>query len=441
MLAGTSPSNPVLSGLVAALASFALTATTATGQTPAEPPDVAKLEVRQIVRQLDDERIAVRDQAEQKLIELGPPVLPWLPEIAENMSEEVKHRLTRVRQKIERSEAEQATRATHVTLSAQAMLLSLVLAKIEQQTGNKLSFGDPMGEQLNETPINIDFDDTLFWPALDQVLDQAKLTVYHYSQESALSLRPQDPGQLPRHGRASYDGPFRLEVLRARAVRDLRSPANRSLKLEIEFAWEPRLSPIALNLPLKDIRAEDEQGNILPVSGPDVVLPVEIHPGSSAVELEIPFELPSRRSTKISKLKGTLQVLVPGRVEKFRFDNIEAADRVEKRKGGVTVVLDRVRKNNDLWDVLMRVRYDQATGALESHRGWVYRNARYILDSQGERIEDLADETTGQSDTEISFAFAFDLLDGPQGLSFVYETPAVILRMPVSFELKDIDLP
>ncbi len=441
MLAGTSSSDPVRSGLVAALVSFALAATTATGQTPAEPSDGLKLEVRRLVRQLDDERLAVRDQAEQKLIDRGGPVLPWLPKITDRMSEEVKHRLTRIRQKVERAEAEQAARATRVTLSSQAMPLSIVLAKIEQQTGNKLSFRDPMGEQMNDTPVTVDFDSVLFWPALDQVLDQANLTVYHYSQEPALSLRPQGPGQLPRHGRASYDGPFRLEVLRARAVRDLRSPANQSLKLEIEFAWEPRLSPIALNLPLKDIRAEDEQGNILPVSGQDIVLPVEVHPGTSAVDLEIPFELPPRSASKISKLKGMFQVLVPGRVSKFRFDNIEAADRVEQRKGGVTVVLDTVRKNNDLWDVHMRVRYDQASGALESHRGWVYRNSRYILDAQGERIEDLADETTGQSDTEISFVFAFDLPDGPEGLSFVYETPAVILRMPVSFELTDIDLP
>ena len=89
----------------------------------------------------------------------------------------------------------------------------------------------------------------------------------------------------------------------------------------------------------------------------------------------------------------------------------------------------------------MRVRYDQATGALESHRGWVYRNPRYIVNAEGERLEDWADELTGQTDTEIGFAFAFDLPNGPQGLSFVYETPAVILRMPIEFELKDIDLP
>ena len=89
----------------------------------------------------------------------------------------------------------------------------------------------------------------------------------------------------------------------------------------------------------------------------------------------------------------------------------------------------------------MRVRYDQASGALESHRGWVYRNARYILNAEGERVEDLADETRGQTETEIAFAFAYDLPDGPQGVSFVYETPAVILRMPIKFELTDIDLP
>ncbi len=435
--------------LSAALAGLVLTAALATGQTPTDPvenpgtdaPVDLNLEVRRLVRQLDADQLVARDEAEKTLIALGPAILPLLPKPDNRATEEVKHRLARIRQKVEQDAAEQASKATTVTLQAKEMPLSFVLAAVEQQTGNKLSFGDGQNQQLNESPVTLDLDDAEFWPALDQALDQANLTVYHYSQQPALVLRPKATNQRPRYGSASYSGPFRVEALQARALRDLRSPTNRNLRLQLEIAWEPRLLPIAMTLSLSDVRAEDEHGNQLPTSGQGTVLPVEVNAGTTAVELEIPFDLPPRSATKIAKLTGTIHALVPGRVETFRFDNIEAADQTEQRQGGVTVILDRVMKNNELWDVRMRVRYDQASGALESHRGWVYRNPRYIINAEGERLEDWADELTGQTDTEIGFAFAFDLPNGPQGLSFVYETPAVILRMPIEFELKDIDLP
>ena len=433
----------------AALAGLVLSTAIATGQSPADPaenpaadsPDELQLEVRRLVRQLDADQLIARDEAEKELIAEGPAILPWLPKPDARMTEEVKHRLARVRQKVEQDAAERAASATTVTLKVTESPLSLVLANFEKQTGNKLSFGNAGGEQVNETPITLDVDGADFWPALDQTLDQANLTVYHYSQPATLTLRSKPTDQRPRHGSASYSGPFRIEALQARALRDLRGPTNRNLRLQVEIAWEPRLAPIAMTLSLDDIRAEDEHGNLLPTSDQSTMLPVEVHAGTTAVELEIPFALPPRSATKIAKLTGTIHALVPGRVESFRFDNIETADQTEQRQGGVTVILDTVLENNDLWDVRMRVRYDEATGALESHRGWVYRNPRYIVNAEGERFEDWADETIGQTDTEIGFAFAFDLPNGPAGLSFVYETPAVIVRMPVEFELTDIDLP
>jgi hypothetical protein len=38
-------------------------------------------------------------------------------------------------------------------------------------------------------------------------------------------------------------------------------------------------------------------------------------------------------------------------------------------------------------------------------------------------------------------AYYFDLEDGPQGLTFVYKTPAVVTLLPVEYELKDLELP
>jgi hypothetical protein len=38
-------------------------------------------------------------------------------------------------------------------------------------------------------------------------------------------------------------------------------------------------------------------------------------------------------------------------------------------------------------------------------------------------------------------AYLFELPGGPEGCKFVYETPVLILQVPVEYELADIPLP
>jgi hypothetical protein len=109
----------------------------------------------------------------------------------------------------------------------------------------------------------------------------------------------------------------------------------------------------------------------------------------------------------------------------------------------VTVTVEQCRKNGDIYDVNMRVRFDKASNALESHRGWIYNNECFLTDPQGQRIENAGLEATLLDVNEVGLSYKFDLGDAgtPAGHKFVYRTPAAILRLPVEFELKEIDLP
>ena len=65
----------------------------------------------------------------------------------------------------------------------------------------------------------------------------------------------------------------------------------------------------------------------------------------------------------------------------------------------------------------------------------------YIIDKKGERVEHAGLETTRQGENEAGIAYLFSLDNGIEGCRFVYETPALIIRMPISYELKNIELP
>ena len=65
----------------------------------------------------------------------------------------------------------------------------------------------------------------------------------------------------------------------------------------------------------------------------------------------------------------------------------------------------------------------------------------YLVGKDGETIDNAGFETTRQTRNEVGVAYLFDLPDGIEGLSWVYETPAAIVELPVEYEIKDIELP
>jgi hypothetical protein len=229
--------------------------------------------------------------------------------------------------------------------------------------------------------------------------------------------------------------------LQIQGQRNLRQAQGATLQLQLEVAWEPRLRPIAISQPVDELEATTDTGSQLSVSQPDAELDVEVPDGTQAAELVLPFDLPPRQATKITSLRGKLMALVPGRQVKFQFGDLANAAGKSDRRGGVLVTLDDVRRNNVIWEVHMRLSLDEGNPALESHRDWVAQNKSYLVDKDGQTIDNAGIEVTRQTRNEVGVAYLFDLPDGVEGLSWVYETPAAIVELPVEYEIKDIELP
>ena len=85
------------------------------GQAAADADDELRLQVRRLVRELDDNQIATRTAAERGLIELGPRALDLLPSPARDTSAEVKVRLERIRKTLQEQAAQAAAESSLVT--------------------------------------------------------------------------------------------------------------------------------------------------------------------------------------------------------------------------------------------------------------------------------------------------------------------------------------
>ncbi|HEX3657711.1 MAG TPA: hypothetical protein VHV55_18120 [Pirellulales bacterium] len=412
----------------------------APGDSPADAEQAAQ--VRRLVRQLDAPEKARRDDAEQQLRALGPGVLGLLPQADERLPAEVQLRVRRLRDEFEQAQAEASTQSSHITLDAKGMPLGDVLAALTRQSGNKLVDLRPQfGEAARNEPLNVHFEKTAFWPALDDVLDRAGLAMQTISGEPGIALANRSDTQLDSTGRVSYAGAFRIEATRLTGLRDLRNPSLDSLGLQLEVAWEPRLKPIALFLPSDRIQAVDEHGQKLPLSGAGQELEVNTNNGTYAAMLPINLQLPPRSVTRIARLSGSLRAMVPGRVEDFRFTDLEHAKRTEQRHAGVAVVLDSVHKNNEIWEISIRVKFEKPGQALESHRNWVFNNEAWLESADGDKQAYAGMETTRQSENEVGVAYLFAPSEELAKYTFVYRTPSSIAHITLPFELKDIKLP
>ena len=132
------------------------------GQAAADAGDELRLQVRRLVRQLDDAQRATREAAERSLIELGPPALDLLPAPGRDTSAEVKVRLERIRKALEAAVAEAAAQPSRVTLHGE-LALSAALAELQQQTGNRIvDFRQRFGQQPGDPKLSLDFEKIAF---------------------------------------------------------------------------------------------------------------------------------------------------------------------------------------------------------------------------------------------------------------------------------------
>lgn len=415
----------------------------------ATPPDPAVAEalatkVKGLVRQLDANQQAQRDAAEKELVGLGEDVLPLLPTVNNRMPAEVRNRLARVRSALLKVAVEAATRPATVTLDGE-MLASEALEKIAAQTGNQfVDYREQFNEEKTDPKIKVSLDQVTFWKAVDTVLDAANYSLYDYDNETqALAYKNRDANAIKRVGQAAYAGLFRIEPSRIEASRNLKNLSSTSLRLTVDVAWEPRVRPIVLQQPLKDVEAKDDKGNPLTLDGTQGEIEVGVEGTNAGVELDFPLNLPDRGVKQIASLKGKLITTVLGRVETFEFADLEKIKNAEQERGGAIVSVEQCQKNGDIYDVEMRVTFDKTANALESHRGWILHNECYLIDAKGNRVEHGGYENNVIGDNEVGFAYKFDLGDAKSiaGYKFVYKTPAAIIQIPAEFELTGIDLP
>jgi hypothetical protein len=411
-----------------------------TNTQPQEAGDL-ELRVQRSVEQLDDPDRATREAAERQLTELGEVALPYLPEVTPDTSAETAERLARIRGVLDQAAVNAMIKPSRISLMGE-LSLSEILEQMQQQTGNRvIDFTDRFGQQPRALKLNVDIHEMEFWPALDRLLDQAEMTTYSFTGEPrTLGIVAAPPEQIDRVQASAYAGVFRIEPTEIQSQRNLRRQDGSSVRMRLEILWEPRVTPVLIRQPYDQLEITADDGNSI-TSTATGAAEVPIQSTVAGIDLVVPLQLEDRSVRAIKRLKGRLFALVPGRDVTFEFGDLSQARNVSQRRGGMEVVLERVRQNGAVYEFRIRLRLLNADQSFQSHLDWASNNEVYLINEGGEKIDNPNFERYLEREREIGFGYLFPLSGDIKDYRLVYRSPASILTIPVDYELNDIPLP
>ncbi len=418
--------------------------------------EVALMEqVETLIDQLNSGVIEDRDSAQKELASLDPDALDYIDVPDKNATTDFVERLLAVRKTLEAKAVEKATQPTKVSLDGE-FSVEQALKKISIQTGNNIELREGAPPDVAQRQVKLSLQDAPFWQAIHRVMQQSNLDVDPYGgtvHSIVLVPRPPTAANPPAFNDApaavvaspappqTTTGILAVQVNRVDASRILNAPNLDYTTLNMLIRWEPRIQPISIELAQATLKIVDDQDN--------TITPLKQNPISAVVQTEIPelsfpvnIPLINRSVNSIKKISGTLDAVLPGRTETFRFGGLEELeDGASQTKSGATVTFGGIKSNEELFGVTVGLSFDDQSNELDSHQGWTFENEAYLVDPNAPQIrhESVAYETVAQNGQQVIVEYYFEV--DPSPFDLVYQTPAAIVSVSFDFELNDIPLP
>lgn len=408
-----------------------------------KPANVSELEkqVVQLIRQLDSLERNERDRAEEELAKLGPNILPLLPEVTSpELSAEQRRRLRRLLPDLWKERLMESVGGSTVTLSAESLKLAEALTELRSQTGNPINDMRPDFNQPAGNPeLRFDSKTGKFWQVLDDVVGQASLGYYHFTENRAVGLQAQQgPG-----GPVYYSGAFRFELQRLMLDHRFDQREEPSCGITIGVFMEPKIRPIMIVLEQARCSAVDDQGNSLTFEGPQQI-PLAVEKTAYHLPISLRLNAPPRSATKLTKLQGELSVWLPAHTQEFVFDGLEQGKPVTRGTSSLRVSLQRITDDEGLWTVPVILEQLLEVGQVDSYLQAALENEIFLRNkSDGSRFNQNGGLSTfGEEPGKMGVEYLF--VDAPGDLKdyeLVLRVPTGLTEIPVQFSFENIALP
>ena len=395
------------------------------------------------VQRLNSEDPANRSAGEQALRDAGLAALPILTNTDFGpLSSSALEILQRVRDELLAERLRQDQEPTRVTLEG-TMTLGAALEALGEQAQVKIDYSTTIDHAAAfDSPAEFHLSRVEFWRAFDAVLAAGNLQLALYGGEPGQLRVVAAPHGATSPGAASvdYQGPFRLAVAQCTATRNPRHPALDQLAVTLQVDWEPRVRVLAIRQPLAKMQVESDLASIetLPKNAAQTA-EAAVRPGQFRAELPLLFQLPPRNATQLTRLRGTLEVLVLGPAESFTFANLDLSEKnVRRERGAISLRLAEWREVQGGYAVELELLVSN-DDAVESFRNWPAECDVFLDLGMGVRVPPASQEILRQSASSVAVRCLFT--QDPSGTTLVYEAPLAVTPLSIPYELRGIILP
>jgi hypothetical protein len=234
---------------------------------------------------------------------------------------------------------------------------------------------------------------------------------------------------------------FRAAVKRISLTRDLETGAH-FCNLQLEVSWQPQYKPFYLQAGTikarfgpdrtgKEVQTEQKGSGSIPVTG------------KTSTEIDVQVPAPDRSVTTLKSLEGSFSVIVPQKMLRFTFDQLNAAA-ATKQQEGIKATLREFVLDDDHWTAKIALQYPKAGPTFESHQSWLGNNQAMLEKIGGkQRWNPGGERILRLTSNEAVIEYYFENSSGkkPAQWRLVYDTPGPIVEVMTSFHFKDLPLP
>jgi len=411
----------------------------------ATQPTAANIDA--LIQQLSSEQWRARQQAQERLGEMGDAVVPRLTALArESNDEEVRSRAEAALKQIE---ANNKTAPTLITLHLKDAPLAAILAEVSRQAKAEIVLWPPLNNQPDQTKLTIDVDRQPFWTVMKEICTQAKCSPWPMGQGREITLQRNMDG----FGKAPFCQYQCFFVSVESATRshtvDYANPqrVQNNFAVQMKVLADPKLRVLQGPGSLKLEEAVDDNANSLIPPGS----PYEgySNQGHWIWTMGTPLQYQPNLGKKISVLRAKARFVVLEKSETWEIADVLNAKNQEKKIGAETKYtfkgLSKVGENQYQAQIVI-VNTGKAVQGRNLHNdaGMVQRNLR-LVDAQGRSFTNSG-YGGGGGFAQLTYSYTFYANDGRgqnpgEPVKLIWEIPLETKEIIVPIEFKDLPLP
>ncbi len=139
---------------------------------------------------------------------------------------------------------------------------------------------------------------------------------------------------------------------------------------------------------------------------------VVIRPENPMAEINLNLNAPEREARKIASLRVKADVTIPGGMRTFKFRSLAEKD-VTVKQGDVSLTLEDLEVDEQVWKVNVTLTYPDEGPAFESYRQGLFNNRLWLQRADGSRFEHNGGfSSTGSDGGKLGFEYIF--VDAPE---------------------------